>query len=106
MDVGRNNPPTKAETTHLKNGRNDQAQNDPDEKTEGRSDPDSVPVNSIRLTCGFAKVADNSFYRPALAILTVTDQNDSQLNVKTVLPIINTLILLENDQQLLSQSLK
>ena len=34
----------------LKNGRND-----PGEKTEGRSDPDSVPVNSIRLTCGFPK---------------------------------------------------
>ena len=43
-------PPTKAETTHLKIDRND-----PDEKTEGRSDPDSVPVNSIRLTCGFPK---------------------------------------------------
>ena len=48
--------------------------------------------------------ADNSFYRPAPAILTVTDQNDSRHNVKTVLPIINTLILLENDKQLLSQS--
>ena len=52
----------------------------------------------------YTEVADNSFYRPAKAILTVTDQNDSRHNVKTVLPIINTLILLENDQQLLSQS--
>ena len=50
----------------------------------------------------FVQGADNSFYRPTLAILTVTDQNDSRHNVKTVLPIINTLILLENDQQLLS----
>ena len=48
--------------------------------------------------------ADNSFYRPALAFLTLTDQNDSRHNVKTVLPIISTLILLEKDQQLLSQS--
>ena len=40
MDVGRNNPPTKAETTHLRIGRNDL-----DETTEGLSDPDSVPVN-------------------------------------------------------------
>ena len=48
--------------------------------------------------------ADNSFYRPAPAFLTVTDQNDFWHNVKTILPIINILILLENDQQLLSQS--
>ena len=51
MDFGRNNSPTKAETTHLKIGRNDLGRNDPDETTEGLSDPDSVPV--IRETGRF-----------------------------------------------------
>ena len=62
-----------------------------------------LPLKCILMVVIYM-VADNSFYRPASAILTVTYQNDSRHNVKTVLPIINTLILLENDQQLLSQS--
>ena len=70
------------------------------EKNESRKKPNKGKFTGKDIL----KVADNSFYQPASAILTVTDQTDSRYNVKTVLPIINTLILLENDQQLLSQS--